>query len=214
MCNIITKMKNIFIYAALLLLGIVIGIIINKNTSDKPKTIVETKPVEVIVEKIQKKIIRDTVVITKSVTNEISDSLNINNKIDSIGNEVVIDSLETPHFEDITADEEDIIISEKLLSKRLVTVEKIEMDTIQDASELLGMKSETFAEEIMIEFWKSPINITGYELSRNKLKLYGFNPNEKISLIYNTKTSKLFLNTETMSIVLEKSNQFKKLNLK
>jgi len=66
----------------------------------------------------------------------------------------------------------------------------------------------------MVEFWKSPLNITGYELTRNRLKLFGFNPNESISLQLDKNEEQILLNTESLSVVLKKTNQFKTLKLK
>jgi hypothetical protein len=40
----------------------------------------------------------------------------------------------------------------------------------------------SFSELIQIEYWNSPLQLTGYELSKNKLKLFGFDPSQQLVL--------------------------------
>lgn len=110
-------------------------------------------------------------------------------------------------------EEEIIIIKEELLSQRVLNIEPLKTDT-SDASEVLELKSDSFAKKVTVEFWKSPLNITGYELTRNKLKLFGFNPSETIGLQLSTTGEQLLLNTETMSIILHKTKNFQSLTFK
>jgi len=110
-------------------------------------------------------------------------------------------------------EKEEVIIMEELISQRSVLLGLLPNDST-DVSELLKLKSSAFAKDIMVEFWKSPLNITGYELTRNRLKLFGFNPNESISLQLDKNEEQILLNTESLSVVLKKTNQFKTLKLK
>jgi len=105
------------------------------------------------------------------------------------------------------------IISDELLSQRTVILTLPPIDST-DVEDLLDLKSYAFSQKMTIEFWKSPLNLTGYELSRNKLKLFGFNPTESLHLSLSQNGESLFLNTETMSILLIKSDNFQTLNLK
>src|SRR5690606_7957815 len=103
---------------------------------------------------------------------------------------------------------QEIIFKDELISQRTITVGIPEVDST-DVALLLNMKSNSYSDDIIVEFWQSPLNLTGYELSRNKLKLFGFNPNESISLQIEDNEDQLILNTETMSLLLQKTKQFK-----
>src|SRR5690554_1198663 len=115
--------------------------------------------------------------------------------------------------EDEEDEEEIIIMKEELLSQRVLNIEPLKTDTA-DASSVLELKSESFAKQVTVEFWKSPLNITGYELTRNKLKLFGFNPSETIGLQLSSTGEQLLLNTETMSIIFHKTKNFQSLTFK
>jgi hypothetical protein len=158
---------------------------------------------------VKTKTIRDTLVITKEETiiSSASDSLT---EMDSLYVENDSDSsIYTPSDEEVFDGD---IITEKLISKRNIELTVIENDTI-DESELLNLNSKSFNSSIIVEFWESPLELTGYELSRNKLKLFGFNPNESISLHFDNNKEELLMQTETIKLYLSKTQKFKSLNL-
>ncbi|PKR80145.1 hypothetical protein CW751_11625 [Brumimicrobium salinarum] len=113
----------------------------------------------------------------------------------------------------VEEESDELIIQEKMVSSRYIAVQKSANDSI-DKSELLSLNGQSFSNQIIVEFWQSPLNLTGYELSRNKLKLFGFNPNESISLQKGEESDLLLLNTESMSLKIRKSKQFKSLQIK
>ncbi|HLW29986.1 MAG TPA: hypothetical protein VKX29_03950 [Brumimicrobium sp.] len=201
-------MKQGVIYLIILIGGIGIGYTFNLiyNT---PEIINQTETV--IVEKIKKQIIRDTIRIKKPVqTNFIPDTSLTDDSYD------YYDSLNIEDEEigyQASLDTDEIIIKEELISQRTVPLKSLPYDST-DVSNLLEMKGNAFNKDIIVEFWQSPLNITGYELSRNKLKLFGFNPNESISLQLGNDEDEIFLNTESMSLLLQKTKQFKTLKLK
>jgi len=201
-------MKQGVIYLIILIGGIGIGYTFNLiyNT---PEIINQTETV--IVEKIKKQIIRDTIRIKKPVqTNFIPDTSLTDDTYD------YYDSLSIEDEEigyQASLDTDEIIIKEELISQRTVPLKSLPYDST-DVSNLLEMKGNAFNKDIIVEFWQSPLNITGYELSRNKLKLFGFNPNESISLQLGNDEDEIFLNTESMSLLLQKTKQFKTLKLK
>ena len=160
-------------------------------------------------EKLKTKTIRDTLVITEKIsdTTFVSDSLTV---VDSslVDNESD-SSIYTPTDEEVYDVD---IITEKLVSKRNIPIKIEENDSI-DQSELLNIKSKSFNNSIIVEFWESPLELTGYELSRNKLKLFGFNPNESISLHFENNKEELLMQTETLKLHLSKTQKFKSLNL-
>lgn len=201
-------MKQGVIYIIILIGGIGIGYTFNLIYST-PEIINQTETV--IVEKIKKQIIRDTIRIKKPVqTNFIPDTSLTDDTYD------YYDSLSIEDEEigyQASLDTDEIIIKEELISQRTVPLKSLPYDST-DVSNLLEMKGNAFNKDIIVEFWQSPLNITGYELSRNKLKLFGFNPNESISLQLGNDEDEIFLNTESMSLLLQKTKQFKTLKLK
>lgn len=201
-------MKQGVIYLIILIVGIGIGYTFNLiyNT---PEIINQTETV--IVEKIEKQIIRDTIRIKKPVqTNFIPDTSLTDDTYDYYDS-LSIEDEEIEYQASLDTDE--IIIKEELISQRTVPLKSLPYDST-DVSNLLEMKGNAFNKDIIVEFWQSPLNITGYELSRNKLKLFGFNPNESISLQLGNDEDEIFLNTESMSLLLQKTKQFKTLKLK
>ena len=198
-------MKQVITYTLLLGLGVLIGFFIFGSKENDVITEVKT----VYKDRVKTKTIRDTLVITNEVIDTViaSDSLT---EMDSLYVENDSDSsIYEPSNEEVyDAD----IITEKLVSKRNIPLTVVENDSI-DQSELLNINSKSFNSSIIVEFWESPLELTGYELSRNKLKLFGFNPNESISLQFDNNKDELLIQTETIKLYLPKTQKFKSLNL-
>lgn len=198
-------MKQVITYTLLVGLGVLIGFLIfGLNEKD---VITEVKTV--YKEKIKTNTIRDTLVITKRITDTtlVSDTMTVADSSFAVNE--ADSSIYTPTDEEVY----DIdIITEKLVSKRNITITIEENDSI-DQSELLNINSKSFNNSIIVEFWESPLELTGYELSRNKLKLFGFNPNESISLHFENNKEELLMQTETIKLHLSKTQKFKSLNL-
>ncbi|MDX1653227.1 MAG: hypothetical protein R3277_12085 [Brumimicrobium sp.] len=199
-------MKNALIYLFTFILGAVSCFLVLRFTSlieitPKVKTVVR--------EKIRTKTVRDTVVLTKPSTKKYnpSDTLTFE---DSLLIAQSLDTLFDPPADEIIVDED--IITERMVSKRNITVIKEVPDSL-DATELLNINANSFSNSITVEFWESPLELTGYELTRNKLKLFGFNPNESITLRLAEDKDYLILKTETLNLILTKSKKFKSLNL-
>lgn len=105
---------------------------------------------------------------------------------------------------------EDEILSETLLLKTIVSLNQ-PVDT-NSIDVLLNVDSKSFNENLTIEYWNSPLQLTGYELSRNKLKLFGFDPAQSISLLVdNNKT--LIAAIDTIQLRLVKTEKFKVISL-
>mgnify|MGYP001245082998 CR=1 FL=1 len=198
-------MKAALKYLTINILALVIGWVIGYYSQPASETEIK----KVYVDKVKKEIIRDTVKLTTPVYIETdksdsligSDSLNLTS-IDS----TMLDTIDTMEVID-----EDII-REQLISSKNMEVEWITNDSI-DVSELLNKKANSFNEVMVIEFWQSPLNLTGYELNRNKLKLFGFNPEESISLQVKDDKSELILRSRSFTLFLPKTNQFKTVDL-
>jgi len=198
-------MKQVITYLLLIGIGILIGFFI---FSSKEKDVI-TEVKTVYKDRVKTKTVVDTVVLPEKTedTLTVTDSLTVQ---DSSFVEYESDtSIYTPDDEEVYDSD---IITEQLVSKRNVELTLIENDTI-DESELLNIKSKSFNNSLIVEFWESPLELTGYELSRNKLKLFGFNPNESISLYFDFNKEGLFMETETIKLYLTKTQKFKSLNL-
>lgn len=220
-------MKNLVPYLLLLILGGVIGYFIGTNNYSSVENSIVKKDTKIVE---QTKIIKDTVVIEKVIPKKVEsnlDTLSIDSLLIDTLNLDLVDSLtyDLTELSDSTliedsveineeADFDDEIIQELLLSQRSLQIAPSSRDTEEDVDEMLELKANAFSSTMIVEFWQSPLNLTGYELTRNKLKLFGFNPNENISLQLSHEEDKLFLNTETMSLILEKSTRFKTLSIK
>lgn len=200
-------MKNAVTYLAItivaLAIGWVIGYFSSKESKQPPKT--------VYVDKVKKEIIHDTVKLTTPVYIE-KDPVDTLDEISGDSTLQLSDSTLTA-FVDTTEEvfDEDIM-TEKLISSRELPVDWITSDSL-DVSEMLNKKASSFNETIMVEFWQSPLNLTGYELNRNKLKLFGFNPTESISLQVKDDKKELIMKTSSFELRLPKTNQFKSIEL-
>lgn len=193
-------MKQILINIIFLVCGLGIGILsvlLLKPSSTQPEKEI------VYVDKLREEIIRDTVFREKKI---------FITPHDSLPNSDQVEMLDTLLQDSLNFIGEDDIYQDQLISQQTINVNKDTTDST-DISEVFNLQSEAFTDRIVVEFWESPLNITGYELSRNKLKLFGFNPNETVSLYFIKKENGLQLKSETIQLVLTKTKQFKTLKL-
>lgn len=199
-------------------LGIIIGLTFGYFLFDS-KPIVQEETI--VVEKVKKEIVKDTIEIDKIIkvpvvsdtSTAIIDSLSTD-LADNLEDEFENDSSEFDYDSSMENDSlEEIIIKEELIVKKRMPIHQAPTDST-DVSELLNMKSTSFSERFDVEFWESPLNLTGYTLSRNRLKLFGFNPNENFYLTIGNNENELIYNSETLSLILYKTEQFKTLRLR
>lgn len=212
-------MKKNFIYLTILIIGGILGFLASNIINTAPSQSIETQ----IVKKVEEKVIIDTVIVKKKypvvVLEDTTKAVELVSYEDSLYAEVYDETQSEEadnDFSEFISEEDTMmydIISDELLSQRTVILTLPPIDST-DVEDLLDLKSYAFSQKMTIEFWKSPLNLTGYELSRNKLKLFGFNPTESLHLSLSQNGESLFLNTETMSILLIKSDNFQTLNLK
>ncbi|PHR46250.1 MAG: hypothetical protein COA32_11900 [Fluviicola sp.] len=198
-------MKQVITYILLIGIGILIGFFIFHSKETDVVKEVRT----VYKDRVKTKTVRDTLVITKEVTDTIvaTDSLTDLDSLFAINDND--SSIYTPTDEEVFDGD---IITERLVSKREIELNIIKNDSL-DESELLNINSKSFNSTMIVEFWESPIELTGYELTRNKLKLFGFNPNESFSLHFDNNKEELLVKTETIKLYLTKTQKFKSLNL-
>ena len=188
---------------------------------NQKKSLVKENPVKEIIFKDRKVV--DTLYIdreiyvkedsdTDSLTDRLEDDLNV-----SIENDTISDSnkgaikIDDEDYE--TSDEgedEELIITDQLIERLNVTVKLIENDSL-DISDELKLSAQSFGNSITIEYWSSPLDLTGYELSKNKLKLFGFNNSDVIEISRVKNSDILNVKIGDINLKLEKTNRFKTL---
>ena len=202
-------MTNIIKYALIILVSITIGWLFGFYLSNSEPV----KPETVYQEKFTTKIVRDTVKIKQLVfvDRHVSDTTENQDTI----TQSLIDSRDSLGFEDedsLQFDDTGEIITDQLITSKRVHIDWVVNDSL-DISELLNKKASSFNETIIVEYWQSPLNLTGYLLNRNKLKLFGFNPDEPITLQVIDEKNELILKSSTFLLRLSKSSNFKSLKI-
>ena len=107
---------------------------------------------------------------------------------------------------------DDIIIrKDELISARQIQIISVNKEKGLNAADSLlesisGVRNEKkMATTIMMEYWKSPINYRGYKMTKNKIVLFGMDPdisislfhmNDRLYLIYNKSVFKLVFTDE------------------
>ncbi|MDX1445963.1 hypothetical protein [Lishizhenia sp.] len=161
----------------------------------------------------QPKVIRDTVYLTKkeehTVQKQQDEDVEENaDQKDTL--DLVIDSLVLT--EDTNNVSDDLIVSERMNSSIKVKLRKYQETDSVDVEEIFNVKSEHYNSEITVQFWTSPLQLTGYELSRNTLKLFGFDPRQAV-LLQAKEGDRMQLVIDTMSFELRKTDKFISLEL-
>ncbi|MEO9531873.1 MAG: hypothetical protein ABJG68_16030 [Crocinitomicaceae bacterium] len=184
----------------LFVLGGSIGYLIG-SFDPKEETVDGAPAVEYITETVQ-----DTIVETKYI-----ETSNLNETIDTT--EETVDSLFLSDSLQITQDldsgdvEGDITIRREILKNSIwlnvKVLKEVEVDTLIE--EMMGIDN-SFPQKILIEFWESPLQFSGYKFSRNKLVLYGL-PTETSYKIYR-KQKKYYLTTENIYYSLAETEEF------
>lgn len=202
-------------------LGLLIGFFVFNRKTEENEMAQKDKPVKVVTEKI-----KDTVVVRKNVYIEVpvadtlADTLDLTvNTVDTLQffQDTVLSDNEEDYltiYEEEDRSEEDFeVITDKLLRKKTITLEIIEGSDSLDVEKVLNKDVLSFNEVLNIEFWSSPLDLTGYELSSKKLKLYGFNPDENFHARYKKGQEFIEITVGDLPLKLKKTDRFKTLYL-
>lgn len=212
-------MKPLLKNSLLIVIGGIIGLLAGFFIFNQEKKAISDSKEKVQTKVVTKKI-KDTVYIEKerivevnrfndSVPNE--DTLNLTVQEDTLSIGKMQDTTILAS-EDNEPDEDLQVFTDQLLKKVNIELEKIELDKDSlNTEQLFGLVTEKFNSSIAVEFWSSPLDLTGYELTRNKLKLYGFNPEEPVSLIYKEGEDFINLKINDINLKLAKTDRFKTL---
>lgn len=208
-------MKSVLKYILILITGALIGIL-GMYFLNSPETVVET--IVEIQPTDDKNLQNQQKKIKKTLDLPVNEEVVVEDSIESVDSLPVIDSLIIRDTLSSSEEEEYLeIVSERLISKRNVTIEVIQPDSL-DTSDLLNLKADSYSKNLVVEFWESPLDLIGYELNRSRLKLFGFNSNEIIEIKRAYDSEKLTVEIgSTNNVVvlkLEKSPKFKSIILK
>jgi hypothetical protein len=100
---------------------------------------------------------------------------------DSTDNASVADSTSTPV--DVREDNEIVVRKNELLGEKVVQLVNLDIAKAVDSirSKEAGIREEP-GKSLTIEFWQSPLNSKGYTMSRSRVILFGFAPDDQVSL--------------------------------
>jgi len=135
---------------------------------------------------------------------ELIDSENTNDITDSIDNNKNLSNIN---------DENIVVLKDQLLKSQKEKVIKIigQENKLNTKDSLLkknaGIKENNINQELIIEYWQSPLNYKGYKLAKNKLIVFGINEDEPLK-IFNYGNS-LFLRFQGQYVKLENHQEFK-----
>lgn len=105
----------------------------------------------------------------------------------------------------------EVVKKEKLLKVGKAKVVKKNTARTKTASDTLlntiNVKADSYPEMMEIEFWQSPLNSKGYRSGKNKIAVYGLDP-ETLFELYQLNEG-LFLKNEKTVYKIEKSSEFK-----
>lgn len=181
----------------LLLLGLVVGYLFGLNREAAEVT--ENTTTEYITE-----VVHDTIVETKVVPVEepiVEDSEEINDTL------LLSDTLEISYIADTIIDDEYLSINREVLKKSAwIKVEVIEeQQTDSLLAEMMNVNTQ-LPDQILIEFWESPLDYSGYKLNRNKLILYGM-PEQMNYRVYR-KFDRYYFSTENIFYSIKETEEF------
>ena len=152
--------------------------------SDSEKQIVKTKTAPLIIKDTIVKVIetykKSPIILEDEIDSLIGNDLDTGDSLDLLVDSLIYsDSL-------ITLDEDSIQIGrDRILQSKTYKIQKKKrvmsrLDSLKDQG--LNIREESFGAKMLVEFWDSPFNFTGYKLGKSKLVLYGINPESKIQI--------------------------------
>ncbi|MCC5923137.1 MAG: hypothetical protein JJT77_05075 [Crocinitomicaceae bacterium] len=200
----------IILLVGLLLGGGIVYFLMAAYNSPRIKTVIQEKEiVETILDTV---VLKQKVYIEKTDEYDVSD-LNENTPDTDTNLFITDDSLDLDSFEGVE-DQEDIIISERLVAKKQIAIQDYAKADTVSVEKILELGSNAFASNIQVEFWESPLELIGYELNRSRLKLYGFNPYESYFLQLTERENQLVLLHKGNTYYLSKTDRFKRLEVR
>jgi len=154
---------------------------------------------------------------------ELADSLlSLKARVDSLNfiddtNSTLVSKMELELDSFIIQGEDFVVERDQLLSAQTLKIEWLDTEVVADTSGLLvdslklnlNIQPDERQEFLKVEIWKSPLNFTGYKLSKTKLVVYGM-INELI-LNVSSRDEKIFIKTNLATYVLSQTSNFRDL---
>lgn len=182
----------------LLITGLALGYLLGRNYSAVEVT--ENTTTKYITEFVHDTVVEMQVV---NVPETVSyDTISIQDTLNSGDSSVTLEML------DSLIDESELTINREILKKSAwIKVEVLEELKNQDSliAEMMNLNQE-LPDQILIEFWESPLGFSGYKLNRNKLVLYGM-PEQTEYRIYR-KTDQYYFSTENFYYSISETEDF------
>ena len=189
--------------ASILLIGLGIGFFIGQYTAEFNSGESDTENdyiTETITDTIIKtKTVKVEVPVTETENTDTSQVDTVQYNSDSLDTELV--EVEDTTYEDLS------IRTEKLIGSKWLKVNVVEETEDKDTliKEMLGIHNK-LPSKLLVEFWQSPLNFSGYKLSRSKLILYDM-PVELDYSLYRNKEN-YYLRAQTVYYSLKETEEF------
>lgn len=194
------------IFIGLFVVGGLAGYFVGANTagSDVEDNAAET---ELITEFIYDTIVeRERVEVPVYSTPEVDSSTLFT---DSVETNLELDTLKERILPKDTTIEDEIlnINRDEMIATKRIVITYLEPEVEKDSviKDLLGIKQDR-PTEMIVQFWKSPLNFSGYKLSRNTLVLYSLSAQFDYTIFY--KDDQYYLSNTTVFYRLEETSEF------
>lgn len=206
--------------AVFLILGLSIGYLVGKNSVQKniqqanvtqPTTTTTTHFIHDTI--VKKEIIKITSPTTDTLFSDtLQKDTTSNTLLDTTVAEYVIKNKDTlPSDTAIINDEIININSDKKITSKVISINYLTPTNTSTSDSLINKLinvNPIKPQQIIIEFWESPLNYSGYKMSKSKLIVYGLNPHFNYQLY--AKNNQYFLNFEQIYYQLQETTNFKK----
>jgi len=182
----------------LLVVGLLAGYLIGSSFSGKEVT--ENTTTEYITE-----FVHDTVVETQLINVPEEVEMDTVSTLDTLE---LIDTVLVAETKDTSLQDDNLSINREVLKKSAwIKVEVLAENAPQDSliAEMMNIKQQ-LPDQILIEFWESPLGYSGYKLNRNKLILYGM-PEQMNYKIYRKK-NQYYFSTENIYYSIRETEDF------
>lgn len=218
-----------FIPAVFLIIGLAFGYLIGISSKKN-----DTKQEEVKSLKTSKTnatyYIRDTIVVKEPHKHQtkkhkiITDTLHTDSTVTDTTTIITLDTTvaeyilkdkdSTQQFDTVNIDktEESLNIkSDRKISTKVLEIQYLSSQKTSTSDSLINQMINVKSivnKRMIVEFWESPLNYTGYKMSKAKLIVFGLNPHFNYQLY--AKNDTYFLNFEQVYYQIEETLEFKK----
>lgn len=178
------------------------GYFIGNSSSLNEVAVDESPTTEFITQTVHDTIIKTTQINVVEPSDEIDSLIELNDSLIAAQDSLL-------SLTETDTNDSDISISREVMEKSVwLSVQIIEeIDESEDSlvKEMMGIQ-ESMPTKLLVEFWQSPLNFSGYKLSKSKLVMYGM-PSQLTYKLYRNK-SKYYFSTENVFYELKETESF------